>query len=135
MRKYSLVGAGVIGAATIAVAIYILTVAPAPLSTVKTFIASVEANEFEAAYSEFHGDLKLLQSLPEFSEAWKSRTTSLNETNRFWSTVIESDTAEVSGRFTTAGHEDWSAVFQLIKSDGRWQIVDYEVHDGPDSPS
>ena len=135
MRKYSLVGAGVIGAAIVAMAIYFLTATPAPLSTVKTFVASVEANEFEATYSEFHADLKLLESLPEFVETWKSRAMSLNETNRFWSTNAENETGEVKGLFTADDGEDWTAVFHLIKSDGRWQIVDYEVHDGLDSPS
>lgn len=135
MRKYSLAGLGVLFIAVIGAAIYFLTVAPAPLSTVKTFIALVEANEFEAAYPEFHADLKLRRSLPEFVEAWKGRAASLNETNRFWSTDVENETAEVQGRFTTDDGEDWSAVFRLIKQDGRWQIVDYELQDWPSTSS
>ena len=130
MSKYLLVGVGVFFAAVLGVAIYFLTVAPAPLSAAKTFIASVEANDFEAAYSKFHPDLRLRLSFPEFVEAWKSRSSSLNEANRSWSTDIENETAEVKGRFTTADGEEWSAVFQLIKQGGFWQIIDYEVQDG-----
>ena len=130
-----LVGVGVFFAAVLGVAIYFLTVAPAPLSAAKTFIASVEANDFEAAYSKFHADLRLRLSFPEFVEAWKGRSSSLNEANRSWSTDIENETAEVKGRFTTADGEEWSAVFHLIKQDGLWQIIDYEVQDGRSTSS
>ena len=130
-----LVGVGVFFAAVLGVAIYFLTVAPAPLSAAKTFIASVEANDFEAAYSKFHPDLRLRLSFPEFVEAWKGRSSSLNEANRSWSTDIENETAEVKGRFTTADGEEWSAVFHLIKQDGLWQIIDYEVQDGRSTSS
>ncbi|MCH8229304.1 MAG: hypothetical protein IIA53_03135 [Chloroflexi bacterium] len=130
MSKYLQVGVGVFLTAVLGVAIYLLTVAPAPLSTTKTFIASVEANDFEAAYSKFHADLRLRLSFPEFVEAWKGRSSSLNEANRSWSTDVENETAEVKGRFTTADGEEWSAVFHLIKQGGRWQIIDYEVQDG-----
>ena len=121
-----------VGAAVVAivVAIYLLSSATAPLSTVKTFVASVETNDFEAAYSTYHADLRRRQSFPEFVEAWKGRSSSLNEANRSWSTDIENETAEVKGRFTTADGEEWSAVFHLIKQDGLWQIIDYEVQDG-----
>ena len=125
-----LVGVGVFLTAVLGVAIYFLTVAPAPLSAAKTFIASVEANDFEAAYSKFHADLKLRLSFPEFMEAWKGRSSSLNEANRSWSTDAENEAAEVTGRFSTADGEGWSAVFHLIKQDGLWQIIDYEVQDG-----
>jgi|AP95_1055475.scaffolds.fasta_scaffold10359_2 hypothetical protein len=135
MSKYLLVGAGMFLAAVLGVAIYYLTVAPAPLSTTKTFIASVEANDFEAAYSQFYADLRLRQSFPEFVQAWKSRSSSLNEANRSWATDVQNETAEVKGRFTTADGEEWSAVFHLIKQDGRWQIIDYEVQDGPSASS
>ncbi|MCH7971034.1 MAG: hypothetical protein IH960_08345 [Chloroflexi bacterium] len=135
MSKYLLVGVGVFLTAVLGVAIYFLTVAPAPLSTTKTFIASVEANDFEAAYSKFHADLKLRLSFPEFMEAWKGRSSSLNEANRSWSTDAENEAAEVTGRFSTADGEEWSAVFQLIKQDGRWQIIDYEVQDGRSTSS
>ena len=130
-----LVGVGIFFAAVLGVAIYFLTVAPAPLSAAKTFIASVEANDFEAAYSKFHPDLRLRLSFPEFVEAWKGRSSSLNEANRSWSTDIENETAEVKGRFTTADGEEWSAVFHLIKQDGLWQIIDYEVQDGRSTSS
>ena len=130
-----LVGVGVFFAVVLGVAIYFLTVAPAPLSAAKTFIASVEANDFEAAYSKFHADLRLRLSFPEFVEAWKGRSSSLNEANRSWSTDIENETAEVKGRFTTADGEEWSAVFHLIKQDGLWQIIDYEVQDGRSTSS
>ena len=130
MSKYLQVGVGVFLTAVLGVAIYLLTVAPAPLSTTKTFIASVEANDFEAADAKFHADLRLRLSFPEFVEAWKGRSSSLNEANRSWSTDVENETAEVKGRFTTADGEEWSAVFQLIKQGGRWQIIDYEVQDG-----
>lgn len=130
-----LVGVGVFLTAVLGVAIYFLTVAPAPLSAAKTFIASVEANDFEAAYSKFHPDLRLRLSFPEFVEAWKGRSSSLNEANRSWSTDVENETAEVKGRFTTADGEEWSAVFHLIKQDGRWQIIDYEVQDGRSTSS
>ena len=130
-----LVGVGVFFAAVLGVAIYFLTVAPAPLSAAKTFIASVEANDFEAAYSKFHADLRLRLSFPEFVEAWKGRSSSLNEANRSWSTAIENETAEVKGRFSTADGEEWSAVFHLIKQDGLWQIIDYEVQDGRSTSS
>ncbi|MCI0834019.1 MAG: DUF4878 domain-containing protein [Chloroflexi bacterium] len=130
-----LVGVGVFFAVVLGVAIYFLTVAPAPLSAAKTFIASVEANDFEAAYSKFHPDLRLRLSFPEFVEAWKGRSSSLNEANRSWSTDIENETAEVKGRFTTADGEEWSAVFHLIKQDGLWQIIDYEVQDGRSTSS
>ena len=135
MSKYLQVGVGVFLTAVLGVAIYLLTVAPAPLSTTKTFIASVEANDFEAAYSKFHADLRLRLSFPEFVEAWKGRSSSLNEANRSWSTDIENETAEVKGRFTTADGEEWSAVFHLIKQDGLWQIIDYEVQDGRSTSS
>ena len=135
MSKYLLVGVGIFFAAVLGVAIYFLTVAPAPLSAAKTFIASVEANDFEAAYSKFHPDLRLRLSFPEFVEAWKGRSSSLNEANRSWSTDIENETAEVKGRFTTADGEEWSAVFQLIKQGGFWQIIDYEVQDGRSTSS
>ena len=130
MSKYLLVGAGVFLTAVLGVAIYLLTVAPAPLSAAKTFISSVEANDFEAAYSKFHADLRIRLSFPEFVEAWKGRSSSLNEANRSWSTDIENETAEVKGRFTTADGEEWSTVFHLIKQDGIWQIIDYELQDG-----
>lgn len=129
MSKYLLVGVGMFFAAVLGVAIYLLTVAPAPLSAAKTFIASVEANDFEAAYSKFYADLRLRQSFPEFVQAWKGRSSSLNEANRSWSTDVENETAEIKGRFMTADGEEWSAVFHLIKQDGRWQIIDYEVQD------
>lgn len=135
MSKYLLVGVGIFFAAVLGVAIYFLTVAPAPLSAAKTFIASVEANDFEAAYSKFHPDLRLRLSFPEFVEAWKGRSSSLNEANRSWSTDIENETAEVKGRFTTADGEEWSVVFHLIKQDGLWQIIDYEVQDGRSTSS
>ncbi|MCI0870769.1 MAG: DUF4878 domain-containing protein [Chloroflexi bacterium] len=135
MSKYLLVGVGVFFAVVLGVAIYFLTVAPAPLSAAKTFIASVEANDFEAAYSKFHPDLRLRLSFPEFVEDWKGRSSSLNEANRSWSTDIENETAEVKGRFTTADGEEWSAVFHLIKQDGLWQIIDYEVQDGRSTSS
>ena len=130
-----LVGVGVFLTAILGVAIYFLTVAPAPLSAAKTFIASVEANDFEAAYSKFHSDLRLRLSFPEFVEAWKGRSSSLNEANRSWSTEIENETAEVKGRFSTADGEEWSAVFHLIEQDGLWQIIDYEVQDGRSTSS
>ena len=130
MSKYWLVGVGVLGAAVIGVAIYFLTVAPAPLSTVKTFIASVEASSFEDAYSQVHADLEQRQSLVEFVELWDGRSSFLNKANRSWSTDVEGETAEVKGRFSTANAEEWSAAFQLIKQDGRWQILDYEVRNG-----
>ena len=135
MSKYLLVGVGVFLTAILGVAIYFLTVAPAPLSAAKTFIASVEANDFEAAYSKFHSDLRLRLSFPEFVEAWKGRSSSLNEANRSWSTEIENETAEVKGRFSTADGEEWSAVFHLIEQDGLWQIIDYEVQDGRSTSS
>ncbi len=121
-----------VGAAAVAivVAIYLLSSAPAPLSTVKTFVASVETNDFEAAYSTYHADLRRRQSFPEFVEAWKGRSSSLGQTSWFWSTDVEDETAEVEGRFSTAGAEDWSAVFRLIKQDDRWQIIGYEMVDG-----
>ena len=130
-----LVGVGVFFAAVLGVAIYFLTVAPAPLSAAKTFIASVEANDFEAAYSKFHPDLRLRLSFPEFVEAWKGRSSSLNEANRSWSTDVENEATEVKGRFSTADGEEWSAVFHLIKQDGLWQIIDYEVQDGRSTSS
>ncbi|MCH7739448.1 MAG: hypothetical protein IIC93_04790 [Chloroflexi bacterium] len=132
MSRYRLVGVGMVGAAVLAlaVAIYVLSVAPAPLSTVKTFVASLETNDFEAAYSIYHADLRQRQSFPEFVEAWKGRSSSLSKANRSWSTDVENDTAEVKGRFSTAGGVDWSAVFRLINQDELWQIIDYEVMDG-----
>ncbi|MCI0807666.1 MAG: hypothetical protein J4N63_00785 [Chloroflexi bacterium] len=135
MSKYLLVGVGVFFAAVLGVAIYFLTVAPAPLSAAKTFIASVEANDFEAAYSKFHADLRLRLSFPEFVEAWKGRSSSLNEANRSWSTDVENEATEVTGRFSTADGEEWSAVFHLIEQDGLWQIIDYEVQDGRSTSS
>lgn len=132
MSKYLLAGAGLTGAAILilAVAIYLLTFAPAPLSTVKTFVASVETNDFDAAYATYHADLKQRQPFPEFVEAWSRRSSSLELANRSWSTDVENETAEVSGRFSAPGREDWSATFQLIKQDDVWQITDYEVQDG-----
>ena len=135
MSKYLLLGVGMLFAAVLGLAIYFLTVAPAPLSTAKTFITSVEANDLETAYAMFYSDLKLRQSFPEFVEAWKSRSSFLNEANRNWSMDVENETAEVIGRFTTADGEEWSAVFQLIRQDGLWQIIDYELRDGPSTSS
>ncbi len=132
MNTYRLVGAGMVGTAVvaIAVAIYLLSSVPAPLSTVKTFVASVETNDFEVAFTMYHADLRKRQSFPEFVEAWEGRSLSLSQTNWFWSTDVGDEIAEVEGRFSTAGAEDWSAVFRLIKQDDRWQIIDYEVVDG-----
>ena len=135
MSKYLLVGVGIFFAAVLGVAIYFLTVAPAPLSAAKTFIASVEANDFETAYSKFHPDLRLRLSFPEFVEAWKGRSSSLNEANRSWSTDVENEATEVTGRFSTADGEEWSAVFHLIEQDDLWQIIDYEVQDGRSTSS
>ena len=134
MSKYWLGGVGVLGAAVIGVAIYFLTVAPAPLSTVKTFIASVEASSFEDAYSQVHADLEQRQSLVEFVELWDGRSSFLNKANRSWSTTSENGTVEVTGRFSLADDGNWSVVLWLIKRDGRWQIFDYELRDGPPAP-
>ncbi|MCI0881843.1 MAG: hypothetical protein J4O05_07015, partial [Chloroflexi bacterium] len=72
---------------------------------------------------------------PEFVEAWKGRSSSLNEANRSWSTDVENEATEVTGRFSTADGEEWSAVFHLIEQDGLWQIIDYEVQDGRSTSS
>ena len=133
MGKHWLVGVGLVSAALVALLTvgYMLTRISAPLSTVKAFVASVETNDFDNAYSMFHADLRRRESFPEFVERWSARALYLHDTNRLWSTEIDNGTAEINVRFTTLTREDWSAAFQLIEQDELWRISDYHFLDGP----
>ena len=119
------------GVVLMAVAIFFQTATPAPLSAAKSFIGQIETERFDPAYSKYHGDLRQQQSFPEFKEVWSSRSPSLREANRSWSTDAEDASAVVTGRFTTAGKPGWSVVFRLIKQVETWQIVGYEITDEP----
>ncbi|MCH8309289.1 MAG: DUF4864 domain-containing protein [Chloroflexi bacterium] len=133
MGKRRLVGVGLVSAALVALLTlgYMLTRASAPLSTVKVFVASVETNDFDTAYSMFHADLRRRESFPEFVERWSARALYLHDTNRLWSTDIDNGAADINVRFTTSTREDWSAVFQLIEQDDVWRISDYHFLEGP----
>ena len=133
MGKRRLVGVGLVSAALVALLTvsYMLTRISAPLSTVKAFVASVETNDFDTAYSLFHADLRQRETFAEFVETWSGRALYLHDTNRFWSTEIDNGTAEINVRFTTLTREDWSAAFQLIEQDELWRISDYHFLDGP----
>ena len=133
MGKRRLVGVGLVSAALVVLLTvgYMLTRISAPLSTVKAFVASVETNDFDTAYSLFHADLRQRETFTEFVETWSGRDLYLHDTNRFWSTEIDNGTAEINVRFTTLTREDWSAAFQLIEQDELWRISDYHFLDGP----
>ncbi|MCH8235810.1 MAG: hypothetical protein IIC29_06765 [Chloroflexi bacterium] len=133
MGKRRLVGVGLVSAALVALLTvgYMLTRISAPLSTVKAFVASVETNDFDTAYSLFHADLRQRETFTEFVETWSGRDLYLHDTNRLWSTEIDNGTAEINVRFTTLTREDWSAAFQLIEQDELWRISDYHFLDGP----
>ncbi len=130
--KRWLVAVGLVSAALVALLTvgYMLTRTSAPLSTVKAFVASVEMNDFDTAYSMFHTDLRQREIFTEFVETWGDRELYLHDTNRFWTTGIDNGTAEISVRFTTSTREDWSAAFQLIEQDEQWHISDYRISDG-----
>jgi hypothetical protein len=133
MGKRRLVAVGLVSAALVALltAGYMLTRASAPLSTVKAFVASVEMNDFDTAYSLFHADFRKREIFTEFVEKWGGRELYLHDTNRLWSTDIDNGTAEISVRFTMSTREDWSAAFQLIEQDEQWRVTDYRFLDGP----
>jgi len=133
MGNRRLVGVGLVSAALVALLTvgYMLTRISAPLATVKAFVASVETNDFDTAYSLFHADLRQRETFTEFVETWSGRDLYLHDTNRFWSTEIDNGTAEINVRFTTLTREDWSAPFQLIEQDELWRISDYHFLDGP----
>ena len=133
MGNRRLVGVGLVSAALVALLTlgYMLTRASAPLSTVKAFVASVETNDFDTAYSMFHADLRRRETFPEFVERWSARALYLHDTNRLWSTDIDNGAADINVRFTTSTREDWSVVFQLIEQDDVWRISDYHFLEGP----
>ncbi len=131
-NNYMLIGSAVLGAVVVLVAsaVYFLTVTPAPLSAAKSFVALIETDEFEPAYSKYHADLKNQESFPEFVEVWSSRSVSLREANRSWSTDADEHTAVITGRFTVANDQSWSVAFNLVNQDDTWQIIDYDLRGG-----
>jgi hypothetical protein len=133
MGKRRLVAVGLVSAALVALLTvgYMLTRTSARLSTVKAFVASVEMNDFDTAYSLFHADLRQREIFTEFVETCGGRGLDLHDTTRLWSTDIDNGTAEISVRFTTPTREDWSAAFQLIEQGEQWRINDYRFLDGP----
>lgn len=132
ISKHVLVAVGLAGAVVVVLLIlgYLLYHTSAPLSTTKAFVASVETNDYDAAYSQFHADLQRREPFAEFVERWSGRDLDLHDTNRLWSTNVETQTADFDVRFTTPDGKHWSASFQLVQQDDLWRINDYHFLDG-----
>ena len=105
------IGAGGVLIAGLAVTNFLLTATPAPLAVVKDFWNALEFHEsdsgqesdFGRAYAHFDSGLQREQTLQEFQELATSNSSFFRAGNRTWLTIVEDETATVSGRFTIDG--------------------------------
>ena len=102
-----------------------------PEETIQTFLAAAGAGDWATAHAQFSEPLKQVQPLEQFSTigAANQHLFQVQETT-FNNRSVNPAGAELSGSVTLTDGSQLPASFKLVKEEGGWRLISYQLGSG-----
>ncbi len=102
-----------------------------PEETVQTFLAAAAAGDWATAHAQFSAGLKEAQSFEDFSTigAANQHLFQVQDTT-FNHRTVNPAGAELSGSVTLTDGSQLPASFKLVKEEGGWRLISYQIGSG-----
>ena len=99
-----------------------------PEQTIQAFLAAAAGGDWEAAHANFSEPLKQVQPLDQFRTigAANQHLFQVQETT-FNNRSVNPAGAELSGSVTLSDGTQLPASFKLVKEDGQWRLISYQL--------